>query len=254
MAAMRRVNMLRQQVCAASSEASPSLYQFTGALDMASLAHSPLEEMRARSEAKGLCDAQGGRCKGAPWGFQLAHAAADGSPFPVVRTIGFQRVMSEHFSFLMRRRPGAIISDGLPVSATYVEGKYTAGDVCEQWRLEGIAREAPISEVLATAPMASFAQILVAGGGQSASGQAGARGRLEARDVFISKTNDMKAKLTAGEVSEAQIAEAVVVYRVKPIRVEFLIGGPDFPMWERVEWKRASEAEPWAAPVRLLPY
>ena len=33
------------------------------------------------------------------------------------------------------------------------------------------------------------------------------------------------------------IAKSVAVYELRPMRVELLVGGPDFELWERVEWR-----------------
>lgn len=51
------------------------------------------------------------------------------------------------------------MSSDLPISVAYVEGKYRAGEVCEQWRCEGIAKEVG-QEAAASAPAASFAQCI----------------------------------------------------------------------------------------------
>ena len=88
---------------------------------------------------------------------QLAHASTD-EPWPVVRTVGFQAVRPDAFTFLLKRRTGH--SDApLPVAISYVEGRYVAGEVCEQWRAEGLAyklgREDTLG-VLETAPPTSL--------------------------------------------------------------------------------------------------
>ena len=53
------------------------------------------------------------------------------------------------------------------------------------------------------------------------------------------------------------------MYSVAPVRVELLVGSPDYGAWERVEWRRqmgsglqsrAMEDAPWGPPQRLSPY
>ena len=84
---------------------SALLPPFNGTLDLAKLASSPLEELRRRSEGRELCDGDGNRIKGAPWGMSLAHNTASAAePWPTVRTVGFLRVTPECFTFLLRRR------------------------------------------------------------------------------------------------------------------------------------------------------
>ena len=137
---------------------------FNGELDLKRLSSQPLEELRRRSEARGLCDHNGRRLPGAPWAFQLAHPGKNvypvvrhritrntythhkqhththtripppshGKPLrlaplqvePVVlssRTVGFQQVMADGFSFIVRKRREASESP-FPISACYVEG------------------------------------------------------------------------------------------------------------------------------------
>lgn len=211
----------------------------------AELMRNPLHELRLRSERRGLCDKDGSRLPGAPWGMQLAHASDE--TWPAVRTVGFQAVRSNDFTFLLKRQP--ISRSTLPIAINYVEGKYMKGDVCEQWRAEGTAVEIAVEDVLKTAPPASFAQILAAGARTSE----GVRTVLTDPDAFSIETAALKTRLSAGEVSSEEISRSAIVYRLAPVRMELLVGGPDFPMWERFEWRRDDEGN-WAEPVRILPY
>ena len=229
---------------------------FTGRLVLSDLAQQPLEEFRRRSEARGLCDATGQRLPGAPWAFQLAHSQL--SPFPVIRSVGFQQVSSDSFTFLLRRRPDS--ETQLPISACYVEGLYESGDVCEQWRVEGIAVAKPASDVIATAPKTSLATILAV---DKRSGSARTRLNEEERDELRRAAADQQARLTDGSVGSEEVDRSVIVYAVSPVRVELLVGSPDHGAWERVEWRRdvgsglqsrAMADGPWGPPNRLAPY
>ena len=46
-----------------------------------------------------------------------------------------------------------------------------------------------------------------------------------------------RASLASGELNASMIAKSVAVYELRPMRVELLVGGPDFELWERVEWR-----------------
>lgn len=253
---------------------------FPGTINLESLASSPLEELRLRSHNRGWCDSEGNRLVGAPWGVQLAHASTS-SDFPVLRTVGFQTVTADAFTFLIKRVPApGVSSKRLPVAITYVEGTYAAGDVCEQWRAEGVAVEQSSEQVLATAPKASISNILAAheignnsiqnNGQQHDTAVHNHHNRVELNDLssFIAASTRHKARLIDGSVSGEEIDDAVIVYSVRPTRVEMLVGGPDFATWDRVEWLREEEdggehveAEGstgtggrWSAPRRILPY
>ena len=224
---------------------------FDGTVDLVKLASLPLEELRRRSEARGLCDGDGNRIKGAPWGMSLAHNTASAAePWPTVRTVGFLRVTPDCFTFLLRRRKKKQSSD-LPISVAYVEGKYRAGEICEQWRCEGIAKEVG-QEAAASAPAASFAQIIA-----SASAGEERRQKITNRDTFLNDVENAKVSLETGTTTQKTIENSIVVFECQPVRVELLIGGPDFSMWERVEWKRAVDGDvdsDWLQPQKLMPY
>ena len=130
----------------------------------------------------------------------------------------------------------------------YVEGKYRAGEVCEQWRCEGIAKEVG-QEAAASAPAA---QILV-----SASAGKEGRAKMTNRDTFLDDVDTAKLSLESGTTTQKTIEDSVAVFECQPLRVELLIGGPDFSMWERVEWKRAVDGDvdsDWLTPQKLMPY
>lgn len=227
-------------------------HAFNGRLALDQLAPQPLEELRRRSEARGLCDAAGRRLQGAPWGFQLAHGSS--TPFPMLRTVGFQQVSSEGFSFLLRRRPDT--ERELPISALYVEGLYQSGDVCEQWRCEGVARAQSAATALATAPQTSLAALLAVSKRHCGADQMNGRvvmGEAD-RDELLHEAADQKRRLRAGHVSATEVEESVAMYAVSPVRVELLVGSPDHGAWERAEWTRDVESGLWQPPHRLSPY
>ena len=249
----RYVPMLGPTSSTTTRVARLSTSHFSGVLSATELKASPLDELRCRSAARGLCDADGFRLQGAPWGMQLAHASGSGEPWPVVRTVGFQAVRSDGFTFLLKRRP-CFSAERLAVAINYVEGRFVSGEVCEQWRAEGFADEVHVDEVLKTAPLASMAQI-IATNTLANDGDMNGRVRLADRDAFVDATGALKRRLVAGEVPADELRHSVIVYRMVPLRMELMLGGPDFPMWERWEWQRDSEdGDRWALPSRIAPY
>jgi hypothetical protein len=73
----------------------------------------------------------------------------------------FNKITSDGFTFLTKRpKAKADTLDGHTIAICYLEGKYQPHDVCEQWRAEGVARLVDVEEILDTAPLGSFAQIL----------------------------------------------------------------------------------------------
>lgn len=134
-----------------------------------------------------------------------------------------------------------------PVAICYTEGVYPppAGETCEQWRAEGRPEEIPVSEVLETAPIGSFAQILAVGRRKPGVG----RMALRDREQFIEEVKQVKEQFEAGNVDMNELEACVRVVRLVPERIELLISGP---IWERFQWTR--EAGKWTQSTRLLPY
>lgn len=241
-----------------SLSAASSILHFNGTLDISRLASSPLEELRRRSEARGICDGAGRRLKGAPWGMQLAHAEK-AHPWSVVRTVGFKRVTADGLTFLLRRRGAPRPAEAsASIAIVYVEGRYRPGEVCEQWRCEGDAVEVGVGDVAETAPPASFAQMIVAAGASSV-GEFSPEMRLEMTDPsgFVTAVSCVKARLQSGQARPEELGRSVVVYVLRPVRAEILIGGPDFGAWERAEWRWTVDGDSgslWAHPRRILPF
>eukprot|EP00927_Polykrikos_kofoidii_P056073 TRINITY_DN50256_c0_g1_i1.p1 TRINITY_DN50256_c0_g1~~TRINITY_DN50256_c0_g1_i1.p1 ORF type:complete len:318 (+),score=43.16 TRINITY_DN50256_c0_g1_i1:87-1040(+) len=154
------------------------------------LHRNPLIELQKQCVARGNCDQQGFRKKGAPWAFQLAEqvqlsrgSGQASSPWPSLRTVGWQRISAKGLDFMVRRaertesqnntcvvshtgepnQPRECISAMKPVSICYVEGIYPPpkdGPPCIQWRIEGIAIPVSTKDLLKTAPIGSISQIV----------------------------------------------------------------------------------------------
>ena len=233
------------------------------------LARCPLSEMRQRALQLSRCNVEGFRLPGAPWAFQLAWNSGHAEAPPLLKTVGFQRVCSLGIDFLVRRNPGSLSESRFPGSFCWVEGTYppATGGLCEQWRGEGVAEEIDISEVRATAPLRSFAQILAchtcsavdSGARAHAAGGGGEGGRAPLRDLnaFVSEVRALNTKLEAGSVPDSEIKGAVQAFRLRPSRVELLRSGPE--IWERFEWQQTSGTGPdaamhWHGPRELMPY
>jgi hypothetical protein len=156
----------------------------------------------------------------------------------------------------VRKKSSKESREGADVAICYVEGSYPPpeGSTCEQWRAEGIIKRLPVENVLKTAPLGSFAQILVAKR-WSDSLQQDTRHLLSDRKRFVKEVLAEKSRLENGEVPIAEIDDAVDVYRIFPHRMEVILSGP---IWERWQWTGKVESTgkvgKWNKPQRLVPY
>lgn len=203
---------------------------------------NPLLEMQRASIERGICDDQGRRLTGAPWAFSLAEII-EGLPF--VRTIGFQRISELGLDWLTLRPK----QDFNPVAICYTEGIYPppTGETCEQWRAEGQLTEIPISNVLETVPIGSFAQILAVGRLKQTTHEH--RVAMENKSGFLEEVSKIKKDLESGTADMVELESSVRVARLMPDRMELLVSGP---IWERFEWKRTEKE--WSNMTRLMPY
>mmetsp|Transcript_3626 Transcript_3626/g.4156 ORF Transcript_3626/g.4156 Transcript_3626/m.4156 type:complete len:225 (-) Transcript_3626:228-902(-) len=210
------------------------------------LSRCPFTEIVKRSARREICDAEGVRTPGAPWGFQMSFINDAG--LPDIKTVGFLRITEAGPEFLLKRKPSS--TKEFAASLCYVEGQFPPkeGETCEQWRIEGTATEIDPDIALQTAPVSSFAQIIscINMDGKETSSN---RKILSERESLIGNVVEMKTKLGNQEVDVESIRDAIVVYRINTTRVELLESGP---IWERVEWLK--EKNTWADPQRLLPY
>mmetsp|Transcript_14277 Transcript_14277/g.28799 ORF Transcript_14277/g.28799 Transcript_14277/m.28799 type:complete len:279 (-) Transcript_14277:254-1090(-) len=222
--------------------------------DLKNILPNPLLELQRASQSRGICDKDGYRLTGAPWGFQLAEVTSQNRP--KVRTIGFQRVSEHGIDYLLLKKKRVAKDDWIALS--YTEGIYPPppGQTCEQWRAEGVVAEIDVENVLDTAPMGSFAQILaVARRERSVKGQPNdERNSLcegQDKDSFIDEVAVLKAELENGNVDIGEIQEAVQVCRLMPSRMELMVSGG---IWERFEYVRLDEeGNEWDL-RRIMPY
>ena len=245
-------------------------------IDEAQLDPSPLREMQKQCVARSICDDGGHRLPGAQWGFQLAqiHRGAHEKAFPRVRTVGFQRVSECGLDYLMKRPDPAISRYSDEVAINYTYGGYPPpeGDVCEQWRAEGVAVEIAVENILGTAPLGSFAQIVVCAHAApdaawaDADGGGGARAMLADAAACADEVDAMKDAIAGDRVPMGDLAAALLVQRLIPRRVEVLRNVAGGRIWDRFEWVnegfdddvKANAADApltsWSAPRRLVPY
>lgn len=211
------------------------------------LSSCPFKEIVKRSSKRNICNVDGVRTPGAPWGFQMSFINEAG--LPDIKTVGFLRITEAGPEFLLKRKTNS--PKEFHTSLCYVEGIFPPkeGETCEQWRIEGTAVEIEPDIALETAPISSFAQIISCINENGMSTQS-SRKVLSERDGLIDNVNVMKGKLERKEVDVETIKEAIIVYRINTSRVELLESGP---IWERVEWINTQE-KGWSDPQRLLPY
>jgi len=213
--------------------------------DISALEPNPLLELQKSSALRGIADGEGYRLSGAPWAFSLAELD-DKRSFPVVRTIGFQRISEAGLDWLTRRKSQAV----KPVALCYTAGVYPPppGESCEQWRAEGSLVELPVAEALKTAPMGSFAQILAVG---RISANSIDRLEMNDRERFLEEVAKVKVELESGKVDTNELESSVRFVRLVPDRIELLVSGN---IWERFEWTRDHTEGKWSTGVQLLPY
>ena len=203
---------------------------------------------------QGIADDNGCRLTGAPWAFSLAEISqVGGIQKPTVRTIGFQRISEKGIDWLTPRKKNQQQNDNDDeVALSYTMGIYPppSGQTCEQWRAEGKPYEISISEVLETAPIGSFAQILAVGRVKK-NKNINNKNRmiLDDKTMFMEQVEQIKKELQAGTIDMEEMESSVRVVRLKPDRMELMISGP---IWERFEWTR--DGDKWTPKVQLMPY
>ena len=201
--------------------------------------------------------------------------------FPSVRTIGFQRISEKGLDWLIKRPRSSSSSITAttsmttmsnsttnllkPVALCYTEGIYpptNPNDSCEQWRAEGQPIEIPVTEILDTVPMKSFAQILAVGRLEEEEvvvavkeGQLHHQERplpppppqqqrplsmtMKDREGFLALVAQVTQELYDNRIELKELEDKVQVLRLLPNRMELLVNGEQ--IWERFEWTRQKQ-------------
>ena len=204
--------------------------------------------------------------------------------FPSVRTIGFQRISEKGLDWLIKRPRSSSSSITAttsmttmsnsttnllkPVALCYTEGIYpptNPNDSCEQWRAEGQPIEIPVTEILDTVPLKSFAQILAVGRLEEQEEVAVAvkeeqlhyqerplpppppppppqrplSMRMKDREGFLALVAQVTQELYDNRVELKELEKTVQVLRLLPNRMELLVNGEQ--IWERFEWTRQKQ-------------
>lgn len=250
---------------------------------MGQLHDNPLREFVKRSTERGACDASGAPAGfPVPWAIFLAVSAAAADAAPAARSIGIQGVTDDAMLFVCRGGPGGAAGppegqDEYKASLVHLAGNYPGATFEEQWRAEGTVVEVPLGALaelgLPPPDTGLIAQIKASAAFEDARKQFH-RGSLDPttteRRVELSDEAGDGADALAAEVSRAtsglQERESSArelearraglrIYAFKPVRMELLRGGPDWPGGpSRHEWAWDGERGAWARPRQLVPY
>jgi hypothetical protein len=163
----------------------------------------------------------------------------------------------------------AIATSGLPLAVLHSQGKYLAGEQCEQWRGEGHCAVLPLSRVLDLIPQ--FTTTSIVGSKRLAAehkedpkilhdGVSGDRNKMLNKSHSTEVMQKARVELENGDVSQEELEGSIRAFRFQPDRLECMVGGPEQVMWERWEWSRdESEGAPtgaiaWDEPKQLVPH
>lgn len=185
---------------------------------MLKLASNPLIELQTRSFIRGVCNKEGFRLSGAPWAFQYAENT--NQKFPVIKTLGFQRISEEGVTFIVRNKTN---QSQKIVSICYVEGIYPPLEdkFCEQWRMEGLAEKMPTKTALETAPPGSLAQIIaVSRWGQSHETRDMTKLNEDQKEKFVILVRKILTELKEKRIKDEEVDTCVAMFKLFPSRVE----------------------------------
>lgn len=167
------------------------------------------------------------------------------------------------------------LADGQILSFLQMQGKFLPGEKAEQWRGEGRCMRLPLPEVLDLIPHFTITSMV------------GSRRLAEEHDdddlallkkevsedrlAMLNKSHTTevmqrtRVELENGDISMEELDQSISAFRLKPDRVECMLGGPDTVMWDRWEWLRDvdeiggdeehfGDLVAWKDPKRLVPH
>lgn len=233
------------------------------------LGSNPLAELRRRARQRGQCD-ENGAAVGfpVPWAAAVATSGA-GFAAPALRSLGIQAVDEAGFVFVVRGElGGGAAAGGAPLaSVCHLAGNYPGAGFEEQWRAEGVVRPLRGPDLEVKKPdshlVAQFLACRAFEGAHRPRQRPDARGRTP-----MSAASGAEVEELARDVQEAEqrlhdravpvqdmLSAGLASYRVVPLRMELLEGGPAWPQGPaRYQWTRDTPNAPWAGPTRILPY
>jgi hypothetical protein len=188
--------------------------------------------------------------------------------------VGVERVSSAGVDFVMKRghKTAGMLVQGHPISFLHTQGRHLPGEISEQWRGEGRCEELKLSDVLDLIPHYTLTSMV---GSRRLKLEKETRENLEelTKDVsperlallnkshFTEIVQKTRVELENGDISLEELDQSIHAFRLKPDRVECMIGGPDSITWDRWEWLRDAESESdassaisWSDPKHLVPH
>lgn len=193
---------------------------------------------------------------------------------PSLRTIGVERISSAGVDFVMKRghKTAHLLLQGCPISFLHTQGRHLPGETSEQWRGEGRCEELKLVDVLDLIP--HFTLTSMVGSRRLKMEKTKSDGLEEmTKDVsperlallnkshFIEVVQKTRVELENGDISLEELDQSVQAFRLKPDRIECMLGGPDSITWDRWEWLRDVESPSgtrsailWSDPKHLVPH
>ncbi|KAL7507008.1 hypothetical protein ACHAXN_004218 [Cyclotella atomus] len=217
----------------------------------------PLELLKASSEKRGFCDADGIRKMDVHWTFGISTSGSSLEAPPSLRTIDFQRITPSGVYFIRKRGRGlSNLTSNKSSSILCTFGKYRTGEKVEQWVAEGNCEQVVGEDIdlFKIIPERSIVELVASRlvkeeGGLTIEDD---HSLMDAVSHYLEVVQDTRNRLESGELTKDELNKCMMLVKFVPYRMERYIGGPDQAMWERWEWQK--EGQTWKEPKRLLPY
>jgi hypothetical protein len=185
-----------------------------------------------------------------------------------------ERISSAGVDFVMKRghKTAHLLLQGCPISFLHTQGRHLPGETSEQWRGEGRCEELKLADVLDLIPHFTLTSMV---GSRRLKMEKTNSDSLEemTKDVsperlallnkshFIEVVQKTRVELENGDISLEELDQSVQAFRLKPDRIECMLGGPDSITWDRWEWLRDLESDGgtgsailWSDPKHLVPH
>lgn len=251
-----------------------STRRFLGTKASQLIGSNPLDLLQKECFGRGFCDNTGKRVQGVDWRFIIAMGGGNDRP-PNLRTLNIAQLTSEGIDFVVKEGSSAAtaLENGTKVSFLHTQGQFLPGQSAEQWRGEGQCVTLDLKEIIHLVPPFTVTSLV--------GSRRLLKGKQEQEEAAISSKNTAdehlvsaeraavgtskshlveviqrtKYQLENGEIEMDELATCIHAFRLKPLRVECMLAGPDSSvMWDRWEWLRESHLDEWKDPKQLVPH
>lgn len=185
--------------------------------------------------------------------------------------MGIERVSPHGIDFVMKRSHPAgdrLASQDSAIAFLHMQGQYLPGIKAEQWRGEGFCQELALAEILDLIPHFTITSMV---GSRRSKEEVTNLDELkndvsEDRLAMLSKSHmtevmqKTRIELENGDISMEELEASIRAFRLRPDRLECMIGGPESVMWDRWEWLRDTKNDgprgsiEWNEPKHLIPH